>query len=249
MSNNNSVKITGMIIVGVLLVMLIGTYAFFAASSSRETITATGISSITVVPDLVSVYFNIETNGSDAKNAKDANAKITDAITQKLIDAGFEKNQIETMNYNVYEDFEYTYDKYSSKRVSKGYKAVHSIRIKFSANDSDKIGEVIDAGIDSGAMLSYINFELSQEFENQNKAEALRLASVDARTKAESMADGLNAKLGKIVSVSNSDFGYTQWLAYDNAAGAMVKSAEISSSIQPSEHEINAQVSVVYKLK
>ena len=247
---DNSVKITAMIVFGVLIFALIGAYIFFESNPTKETIAALGLSTITVVPDLVSVYFNVETNETTAKEAKDANSEIIDAMTVALIKEGFEESQIETVNFNVYEDFEYVYDRYTSKSISKGFKAIHSVRVKFSTKNSDKIGEVIDAGIDSGAMLSYINFELSQELENKNKAEALRLATEDARVKAEAIADGLGAELGKVVSVSTSDYRYAPFMAYDNTGSATlaVKSAEIETSINPSDQEISAQVSVVYKL-
>jgi uncharacterized protein YggE len=249
MSSDNSVKITAMIIIGVLIVFLAGAYIYSESSPAKETIQSTGYSTIKVVPDTVSIYFNVQTNGTTAKEAKDANEVIVDAMTSVLIEKGIEKNKIETMNLNVYEDFDWTYSSYSPKKISKGFVATHSIRVVLPTNSSDKIGDVLDGGIDSGAMLSYINFELSQPLENQYKAQALKLAAEDAKVKAESTASGVGAKLGKVVSVSTSDFRYTPWMAYDNSGGAMVKAEEVSSSIQPSEHEINAQVTVVYKLK
>ncbi|MFA4960521.1 MAG: SIMPL domain-containing protein [Candidatus Pacearchaeota archaeon] len=248
----NSVKITGIIVVGVIVLAILGMNMVFEASPTEETIQAMGISQITVAPDLVSIYFNVETNASTAKEAKDLNSEIVDEVIDSLIKEGFQRDEIETINFNVYENFDWIYDKYSSRSVPKGYKATHTIRVKFSIDDSNKIGEAIDAGIDSGAMLSYINFELSQSLENQYKAEALKLASQDAKIKAESIAEGLDAKLGEVISVSNSDFGYSPWMAYDNrgSGGVMeLDSAKVETSVQPGNQEVSAQVSVVYKLK
>jgi uncharacterized protein YggE len=242
---DNSVKITGMIILAILVVSVLGIY-FFNQVSGGETIRSDGVSSVSVVPDMISVYFNVETNGTSAKEAKDMNSEITNKVVDSLLSEGFEREDIETLYFNVYENFDWT----AKGRVSKGYKATHSIRVKFSTKESDKIGSVIDAGIDAGAMLSYINFELSQSLENQYKAEVLKLATEDARIKAEAMVEGLGMKLGRVVSVSNSDFGYTPWIAYDmrgTESSVAVKGSEVATDIQPGEQEITGRVSVVYK--
>ncbi len=111
-------------------------------------------------------------------------------------------------------------------------------------------GEVIDAGVDKGAKVSYINFELSIAEQNKYKAQALELATQDAKTKAEAIASGLGKKLGKVVSVSSSDWGYSPWSLY--RADVMTESAEEAKSavtdIQPGEQSVTASVSVVYKI-
>ena len=241
---DNSVKITGMIVATILVVAFLAFYAF-STTVSGESVVASGIASVQVVPDLVSVYFNVETNGTSAKEAKDANAVIVDDVVVALIKEGFARDDIVTENFNVYEDYDWS----SGKRVPKGYKATHSIKVELST-DGD-IGDVIDAGIDSGAMLGYINFELSRELENQYKAEALKLAAQDARTKAGAITEGLGAKLGGVISTSSSDFDYYPWLAYsrDGVAEVAVNGAKIATEIQAGERTIQGRVSVTYELK
>ena len=244
MKTDNSVKITGMIVGAILVVAILGFYAF-ATMVSGETVSSNGVAEVKVVPDLVSVYFNVETSGDSAKEAKDANAVIVDAVVTALIKEGFARDKIVTENFNVYEDFDWTNN---GQRISKGYKATHSIRVELSTDG--EIGDVIDAGIDAGAMLSYINFELSQALENEYKAEALKLAAQDARIKAEAIADGLGAKLGDVVSTSSFDFDYYPWLAYDTAsAGGEVMGAKVATEIQVGERTIQGRVSVMYELK
>jgi uncharacterized protein YggE len=201
------------------------------------------------VPDKVSLNFNVETKGATSKEANDKNAEIVDDLITALVKEGFARADIQTTGFSIYEDIQWT----QSGSKSLGWKATHSVIVKMSTTQTDKIGEAIDAGINANATLSYINFELSQELENKYKAEAIKLAAEDARTKAQSMAEGLDKTLGKLVSVSDSSFNYNPWRVYDYAVGAtamenadMAKSA--TTSIQPSEQTITAQVSVVYKL-
>ena len=99
-------------------------------------------------------------------------------------------------------------------------------------------------------MISYINFELSTEKENEYKAQALKLASQDARTKAEAMVSGIGKEIVDIKSISESSFNYRPWMLYAAEAGvASAADAKLAATnIQPGEKEVNAQVTVVFKI-
>ncbi|PIN89714.1 hypothetical protein COU61_03000 [Candidatus Pacearchaeota archaeon CG10_big_fil_rev_8_21_14_0_10_35_13] len=120
----------------------------------------------------------------------------------------------------------------------------------------EMVGDAVDAGINAGALVNYISFELSDKLRNSLKADALKLASEDARNKADAVAEGLGKRIGDIVSVSANDFNYRPWLAYesspaksvsDNGAEAMVIAG--GTDIVPSSRDVSAQVSVTFKLK
>jgi len=242
MKTDNSVKITGMIVGAVLIVALLAFYGF-SKTVSGESVSSNGIASVEVVPDLVSVYFSVETKGDNSKEAKDANAVIVDDVVTALIKEGFARDDIVTENFNVYEDWIWN----DGERTSNGYKATHSIKVKL-ASDGE-VGDVIDAGVDAGANLGHINFELSWELENQYKVEALKLAAQDARIKAAAIAEGLGAELGDVISTSSSDFDYNPWMAYSNDGMTSVSGAKVETEIQVGERTISGRVSVTYELK
>jgi len=242
MKTDNSVKITGMIVGAVLIVALLAFYGF-SKTVSGESVSSNGIASVEVVPDLVSVYFSVETKGDNSKEAKDANAVIVDDVVTALIKEGFARDDIVTENFNVYEDWIWN----DGERTSNGYKATHSIKVKL-ASDGE-VGDVIDAGVDAGANLGHINFELSRELENQYKVEALKLAAQDARIKAAAIAEGLGAELGDVISTSSSDFDYNPWMAYSNDGMTSVSGAKVETEIQVGERTISGRVSVTYELK
>ena len=132
------------------------------------------------------------------------------------------------------------------------YKATHSIKVQLDSNKMDDAGTVIDIGVDNGALVSYINFELSLTKQNELKAQALNQATQDARIKAESIASGLGKNLGAVVSVSDSSFDYYPWPIYRNdvAYGTGIAEAKeaISTNINPGQQEVSARVSVTYKI-
>jgi len=241
---DNSIKITGMIIMAVLIIAWFG-FSTIMRVIPTETVSSNGVAAIEVMPDLISVNFNVETSEESAKAAKDANAEIVDAVIVALIKEGFDRDEIVTQNFNVREEFDWS----KNVRTSTGFKATHSIKVEFSTDDSDKIGETIDAGVDNGALLSYINFELSQDLQNEYKSEALKLAAQDARIKAEAIAEGLGVNIGRVVSTTSSDFGYYPWIAYETlGTDKAISGSEIETNVQPGTQEVNARVSVTYKL-
>lgn len=247
MKVDNSVKITGIISVAVVVVVMI-VVGLISSFSPYETISVNGVSSVSVVPDEVVVYLSVETLEDSAAEAKDANAEIVGQVEAALLEAGFSEADFETQNFNVYEQYDWS----DGGRESLGFKATHSIIVRMGSESEDMIGAAIDAGVDNGALLSYVNFELSTGLENEYKALALRGAAEDAKVKGEAVADGLGMRLGKVVSTSSSDFGYLPWVAYRNEVSmdaGDVDSKEIATNIQVGEQEVNAYISVTYKIR
>jgi len=62
----SSVKITSIIVSAVIFLVLVGIVVYFQVKPT-QTVTVSGISTVKAVPDLVSIYFNIETEGETAK--------------------------------------------------------------------------------------------------------------------------------------------------------------------------------------
>jgi len=151
------------------------------------------------------------------------------------------------MNYNIYEEFDWTDD----GRESLGYKATNMLKVK--TKDFDLIGKIIDISINAGATnINSVNFELSEEKQAELKREALAKASADARLKAEGMAAGLGAKLGKIMSISDSSYNYRPYPMFDMAetmAAGEIKSMVEDVVINPRKLEVRANVNVVFALK
>jgi uncharacterized protein YggE len=245
-----SVKISAIIAGSVLILVLIGVYLFlnFSSLNPSNSVTTVGLAEINVIPDKVSIHFGAESSGESAKEASMKNSIVVDEIITNLVKEGFSKQEIQTTGYNVYEDVVWT--NYGKK--SHGYKAVHSIILRVNSSETSKIGRAVDSGINANAILNYINFELSQELENKYKAEAIELAARDSRVKAESLARGVDKKIGRLISIKDSGFGYQPWVYYEKANTGGEDSTQIRelyTSIQPSEQVISASVTATYSLK
>jgi len=237
------VKITGIIGITIIIVVIL----ILSFLSPSNTISVNGQSQVEAIPDLVTVNFNIESIADTAVEAKDKNSEIYNNLVEKLEIIGID--DVKTSNFNVYPE----YDWEDGNRVEKGYKATHFVTVELPTEESEKISEVIDAGVNAGALISYINFELSEYLQKEKKSEAIIRATEDAKDKAEAMAEGLGKKLGKIISVSDSNFDYNPWPLYSTKENVAVAEAgaiamDAVQSIHPDEQIVYGSVAVVYKL-
>jgi len=240
MKIEKSVQITLIVVIGIILVAIV---APNRSDSNKNTISVVGTATINVLPDLASIYFSIDTQGETANEAGDKNSIIAANLTDSLIALGFKETDLKTQNYNIYPEYNYP------SGTIKGYKATRSLRVEVPINQSARIGAVIDAGLDSGASIGYINFELSNENQNKYKAETMKLAAKDAANKARGVAEGLGKSLGSLVSVTINDYGYVPWLAYDASGVPPAEAKEAATKIVPTEQQISASVTAVFNIR
>jgi len=233
--------ILAVIIIGILIV---GGYLYM--NSNEATVSAQGSSTIEAKPDKLSVNFNIEAKGKTAQEAKDAHDKILNSLTAKILLLDVEKKDIQTVNFNLYPDYEWL----NGGNKLKGYVARQDITID--VKDFNQVAEIIGSGIDAGSFVSYINFELSEEKQNDYKVQALQKAGEDAKRKAEATASGLGKKIGRLVSVQSEEFNYLPYRYFDSGgamaetANAQAKSAAVN--LVPKDIEVSASLRVEYKL-
>ncbi|MEM4133953.1 MAG: SIMPL domain-containing protein [Candidatus Micrarchaeia archaeon] len=236
--NLTTVAVVAILVIGFLFAI----YYLYPKQSSDQTVSVTGNAQMKVLPDRVVVYAQILTKSKDsAEEAKNLNAQISDAVLTSLIKAGVNRSDIETSGFSVYPEYDWIQDQ---GQVLKGYVASNSMKITIA--DFENAGKIVDAVVNNGGLISYINYELSAEKMNEYKAQLLYEASKDAKTKAESIAFGLGKKLGDVVSVSASDYNYYPYPIYRAEAGADLK--EISTNLPSAKLDVTATVSVTYKI-
>ena len=233
------------IIVAIIVVIGLGAVAgvYFMSKSSERTVSATGNSQMSVLPDKAIVYLMITTKNASADGARESNALVSQKVMDALKAIGISASDIETENYNINPEYDWSY----GKQTLLGYAANNNIKV--SSTDFTNVGKIVDASVSSGALVSYINFDLSNSRQNEYKAQALEAASQDAKAKAEAVASGLGKKLGALVSVSASDYNYFPYPLYraESAGAADVK--QVATNISPQKLEITGTVSVTYAIK
>ncbi len=201
-----------------------------------------------VAPDLAKVSFRIITNSQTAQDAQVRNRELGDSVVSALKQAGVRENEIETTGYRIEKLQEW--DQNLQRMVDKGYQATNAFVV--STKDLNKVGPLLDVGIQAGANnVESISFELSEEKQREVKTESLRKATMNAREKAEALADGAGVKLGKVLSLNENSYyvqpfyrGDVMMAKAEGMGGPEIPPTDIS----PQDVHISAQVSVSYEI-
>lgn len=228
--------------ISVLIVVVVFAGIYFYQKMPSQTVTATGNSQMSVSPDQATVSLLIQTKDLSAEEAKNRNSIISDNVLTALIKVGIEKKDIETENFNIYPEYDWS----NGEQKLKGYAA--SNYIKITTKDFNNVGKIVDASVDAGALVNSINFELSNNKNNEYKAIVLAEASKDAKSKAEAIAQGLGKKLSSLVSVTASDYNYYPYPLY-RAETSGVDAKEVATNLPAKNIDISASTTVTYNIK
>lgn len=208
-----------------------------------NTINVEGNSELTVEPDEAEVWAGISIVKDTAEEAQTEANKVINAIIDGLRYKGFTEDDIETERLSLYEERTWTKDE-GSKVI--GWRASQTLKVK--TTDLTKVGTIVDVAVNNGAnQINNINFGLSEEKEQEYKKKALTEATKNAKSKAETIAESLNVKLGKIKSVSEASFQYRPYVyAMEKAVGA--PAVEEAAVVMPKDVTVTARISLVYNI-
>src|SRR6056297_2390640 len=108
---------TILVVIGIIIVTLIAMPYLGEKPSKENTVEVQGQHSLKVNPDLMSVYFNVETKADTSEEAESLNSEKVENLTQEIIDLGFNEEDLKTENYNIRPNYEYD----NGKRERVGY--------------------------------------------------------------------------------------------------------------------------------
>lgn len=234
--------ITVGIIALLVSVMLIGSLGSFSPEVMAETdvkentVSVSGVGTITVKPDIAYINVGVETQDADAGKAQEDNAEKMTAVMAALKKAGISESDITTVQYSIYDRYDYLEN---GKDVK--YYNVSNI-VKVTVKDITKVGDVIDAGSKAGAnQISSIQFGISNE--DVVYQEALKLAMTSAKDKATSIMGTFGKKPGLPARVSESSY-YSGAVRMEYSAVTM--DAKMSTPVSSGELSVTANVTVDY---
>ncbi|MBT5237131.1 SIMPL domain-containing protein [Candidatus Peregrinibacteria bacterium] len=210
------------------------------------TINVQGRGEIMAVPDIATLNFGVQTGRQ--KTADSAMTILTEKMTEvmkALTAAGVEEKDIRTQ----YLSLNPSYDWNDGRRVDEGFEANQSLVVK--VRDLEKISEVLDAGVKSGAnQAGSVNFTIDDP-ENL-KAEARAKAIASAQEKAKLLADDLGVNLGKMQGFWEEQGGYAQPMmlraeSMDMKGG--VGGGGMAPPLPAGEQEVVVTVNLTYQLR
>lgn len=168
-----------------------------ALAQQQSFVRASGQSTVSATPDIVTVTVDYTTQGNTAQEAADANATGMTRILNALKQLVGTKGEIKTTRYWV-TPLSRTVN---GQQQIYAYQATNSVQV--ASEDLNAGGRVIDTAMQAGATgVSGIGFGLKDN--SAARMQALKQATVQAKMNVEAIASGLGAKIGMITSVEES---------------------------------------------
>ena len=226
--------------IGCVLLSAIALAAPLAAQEPAvPSIVTTGDAVVRRPPDRAFLVAAVETRARDPKEAQSQNAKAMSAVQARVASAGVPKDAVRTLGYNIQQEFDFT----NGRRVPRGYVARNALEIRVDALES--LGELLDAVIQAGATsISGIRFDLRDRAGAER--EALRLAVVDARARAEAAAAAVGRSIDRVLRIDDTRRDGprpTPMMARELAQ------ADVATPIEAGEIEIHAQATLTVSIK
>ncbi len=166
-------------------------------SQQTYTISVDGEGKVTSVPDIAQISLGLETQKATVAEAQKENTEKMNKIIAQLKSMGIEEKDIQTTNYNIYPQYDYT----NGRQTLRGYSISQSVNVKI--RNLDNVGQIVEKAGSLGAnQVGGLNFTIDDP--EKVKQEAREIALVKAKEKAESLAKIAGVKLGKLVSFTES---------------------------------------------
>jgi uncharacterized protein YggE len=212
-------------------------------NEAAPALTVHGHGEVEVPPDLAMVRLGTLVQATEADRAQRQVNQIMQRALKACEELGIDAQAIRTTGLSltpVYTQPERgkTPDPEAPRIV--GYRAANTLQIR--VDNLNRVGEVIDAGIASGAnRLEGISFDVRND--ERHRLQALRLAARDAMAKAAAIAAAMTLRLGDVLEVRE---GGARLLR--PAGDHRVYAAAEATPVQPGQLQIAADVEVRYRL-
>ncbi|MFA4831125.1 MAG: SIMPL domain-containing protein [Patescibacteria group bacterium] len=212
------------------------------ADKSERVITIQAEGKVTAVPDIAQTTMGMAAQGSTVEEAQVQNTKIMNQLIAELKALGIGVDDIQTSNYNVYPQYNYTQDE---GRALQGYEVSQSVSVKI--RDLDKSSAVLALAGKVGAnSVSGLQFTIDDAdvYIEQARIEALEKVYKKARV----LSQALGVRLVSIVAYNEYDASQ----AYSYKAEAMAMDSGIGGGapdIEPGSADVRLNVSVTFEIR
>ena len=246
-----------------VLVALFMALCAFAALSFKQSnhlsdanpakLTVTGIGDASAKPDIAQFSFSVHAEGADAATAQTQSATAINAIMKYLKDQSIADKDIKTENYTLNPKYKYMQKPCvfggvcpPSEQTPDGFEVSQTISVKVRKIDTAGV-LLTQVGTLGATDISGLNFIVDDE--EAVKAQARDLAIMDAKAKAQKLADSLGVHLIRIISFTeNSGEGYPMYSA-PMAELAVGNKAAVAPSIPAGENKITSNVAITYEIR
>src|SRR5262245_60932201 len=228
--------------IGLMLALtMVSAMPIAAQEPAVPSIVTTGDAVVRRAPDRAFLVAAVETRARDPKEAQSQNAKLMSAGPARVAAAGIPKEAVRTLGYNIQQEFDFT----NGRRIPRGYVARNAVEARVDALES--LGELLDAVVQAGATsISGVRFDLRDRAGAER--EALRLAVVDARARAEAAAAGVGRTIDRVLRIDDTRREVPRPMPMGMMAREVAQ-ADVAPPIEAGETETRAQATLTVSIK
>jgi uncharacterized protein YggE len=212
------------------------------------TISIEGHGEVTGVPDTAYVTSGVTTQGATAAEALAANSKAMTDLIATLKASGIEERDIQTSGFSVSPNYVYTDQRdangYTLPPKINGYQVYNTVTVR--VRQIATLGAILDKSVTVGAnTINGVTFDVAEPARLYE--EARRKAFADARDKARLYADEARIDLGRIRSITETQYGGAPPQPYMMKEMAMSADA-MAVPVQAGEMSFAINVQVTWEL-
>lgn len=206
-----------------------------------RSITVSGFGQVEVTPDQALVRLGVQTEAESAGDALSQNSERMEALLASLTDAGISRADIQTQNISLFPRYaDPGPDAITRTQQLVGYTVSNIVQVR--VRDLDTLGDLLDAAIAAGSnTIENIQFVVSDTSTRLDEARSEAL--VDARRKAQQLAEEVNGELGEVIMINESGLPVLPLgiaARADGFGGA--------APVEPGTQTLSAQVQVTWRL-
>jgi len=221
---------------------------------ATNTITVNGDGEVFAVPDTATFSVTVQEEAKEVKNAQETATTKGNAIITYLKKQGVDEKDIQTTDYSVYPQYDYTNAACSGgycppgKQTLRGFQVSQTLTIK--VRDTKKAGDLL-SGVGSLGATSVSGLSFTIDDQDQLEAEARGKAITKARAKAEVLAKSLGVTLVRVVGFDENGGGQIYYAKAEMMSADVGRggAATPSPEIPTGQNKITSNVSVTYEVQ
>ncbi|MFA7309925.1 MAG: SIMPL domain-containing protein [Candidatus Paceibacterota bacterium] len=222
--------------------------------AASNTINVSGEGEVFAVPDTATFSVSVIETAKDVTTAQTAAVKKGNDIVAYLKSQGINEKDIQTTDYSVNPQYEYTQGVCPSsgycppgRQVLTGFQVSETLTVK--VRDTTKAGTLLSGvGTRGASNVSGLSFTIADE--DLLKAQARDKAIAQAKAKAEVLAKSLGVNIVRVVGFNENDgdriyYAKTMALGMGGADSAAAPAPEI----QTGQNKITSNVNITYEIR
>lgn len=221
--------------------------------TATNTITVSGEGEVFAVPDTASFTVSVIETGKDVVTAQTAANTKGNAIIAYLKEQGIDAKDIQTTDYSVNPQYEYSNSICAAgtycgpgKQTLVGFQVMNTLTVK--VRDTQKAGALL-SGVGSKGASSVSSLSFTIDDQKGLEAQARDKAIAEAKSKADALAKSLGVSVIRVVGFNENS---NQPYYYAKATGGMALDsvqAAPAPEVAVGQNKITSNVSVTYEIR